>query len=204
MFFKNLTLTIKLLLHHLRSSLTENLLNVSGYCQRRSDMEQKSVIETIVNHPQTTTETDVYQSRWGWHPYSQETFLKLKALHKRVWEAWKKHSRLKSWSRKTVHYSPEPPPLDEYFSYELELRDSYSAFQHYRKTKDGDYEEYHVKAVFYHPDKPIMYHFEPIASEIVESMREGKTPMKTPEDVKEPALTEQRINELYEEVFEQN
>lgn len=56
----------------------------------------------------------VYRSRWGFHPCSRATFLKLKAIHKAYWQAVRAHADWKRWHRK----EPQNRIIREY------LRDS--------------------------------------------------------------------------------
>lgn len=53
--------------------------------------------------------TEVYESRWGFHPVSHETFLKLKELHKWYHATLRHLGTWVRWDRKTVHkHGPEP------------------------------------------------------------------------------------------------
>lgn len=42
----------------------------------------------------------VFQSRWGFHPCDYATFLKLKKLHARYWQALRQYAQWRRWQRK--------------------------------------------------------------------------------------------------------
>lgn len=57
--------------------------------------------------------TDVFQSRWGWHPCSREDYLRYKALHKIAYREMRISRVHAAWERKTVHRGPVEPPRSE-------------------------------------------------------------------------------------------
>jgi hypothetical protein len=52
----------------------------------------------------------VYESRFGFHPVSYETFRKLKFLHKWYYQTLKDHARWRRWNRKFPHNRKGPEP----------------------------------------------------------------------------------------------
>jgi hypothetical protein len=68
-----------------------------------------SYLERRRNSMSTVTET-VYESRWGFHPVSYETFRKLKFLHKWYYQTLKDFARWKRWIRKFPHNRKGPQP----------------------------------------------------------------------------------------------
>jgi hypothetical protein len=69
-----------------------------------------SYLERRRNSMSTVTETAVYESRWGFHPVSYETFRKLKFLHKWYYQTLKDHARWRRWNRKFPHNRKGPEP----------------------------------------------------------------------------------------------
>ena len=51
----------------------------------------------------TMEKESVFESRWGFHPCSYETFVKLKKLHKAFWQSEYKLAAWKRWSAKLPH-----------------------------------------------------------------------------------------------------
>ena len=44
-----------------------------------------------------------YQSKWGWHPCDYETFLLLRKLYHRYWQALRRFAEWQRWERKQPH-----------------------------------------------------------------------------------------------------
>jgi hypothetical protein len=199
MFLRNLISTTKLQLSLLRSLLTGNHSEVSNFCQRRIDMT--TTTQTVPATIATNRPENVYQSRWGWHPISYDAFCKLKEIHKLIWNAWYAHKRFGRWLRKTTHQPPEQPPFDPRFTIERKGVGYYAYMMtHYRKNPGAEaHEEHHVSTTLYGKDTD--YYFDPIASDVIETMRAARTPEENKEDVERTPLSEQDIHELFDKLF---
>lgn len=87
-----------------------------------------------------TTETNVFKSRWGFHPCNYELFLKLKRLHKWYWQTVYDFHRWHRWWRKEEQnrIGPEPaycPPfVEEKKWWKLERSHGEDGFRMYPKT----------------------------------------------------------------------
>ena len=57
-----------------------------------------------------TTQTNAFQSRWGYHPCSYDLFLKLKYLHKWYWQTVFDFHRWHRWKRKDMQNRKGPEP----------------------------------------------------------------------------------------------
>jgi len=83
---------------------------------RTTDEEAKAFnnfmifLERRRNEMSIATETAVYESRWGFHPVSYETFRKLKFLHKWYYQTLKDHANWRRWIRKLPHNRKGPQP----------------------------------------------------------------------------------------------
>ena len=205
MFLTNLISKTKQQLSLLRSLLTVDRSEVSNYCQGRINMvtTTKTVTATIAtNKPETC-----YQSRWGWHPISFDAFCKLKKIHKLVWNAWYAHKHFGRWLRKTVHQPAEQPPYDHRFTKEKKGIGYYACMlTHYKRdsevaTTDGlpEYEELYTSTVLY--GEKTDYYFDPIASDVIVTMRMARTPKENEADVTKPPLSEEKIHELHAQFF---
>jgi len=200
MSLRNLISTTKLQLSLLKSLLIGEPSKISDFCQRSINMA--TTTQTIPATIASNKPPQCYQSRWGWHPISYDAFCKLKELHKLTWNAWYAHNDLKKWARKTVTRPEEPPKTDPRFTKEQKGIGYYACMlTHYRKNPGAEvHEEYHVPTVIYGEDEQ-NYYFDPLASEIIETMRMARTPEEREEDVENPPLSEERIHELFDKFF---
>jgi hypothetical protein len=138
----------------------------------------------------STTTANVHQSRWGYHPVSYETFRTLKALKKRYWQTVYAVARWRRWDRKTVHqHGPEPKYCPTFVD----------ESGHY-KTVTHKVDGMEFRGSVYVP-KTLVDHG------ILEAFEQARMPQENPEDVKPLAISDEKIDLLYERVeawFEEN
>lgn len=130
----------------------------------------------------STVTANVFESRWGYHPVSRETFLKLKTLHRRYWETVYAVARYVRWDRKTVN---QHGPAPSYCPIFVEEKGCWIKTTH---KVDGQ--------VFYGSrwfPKTIKDHG------IVQAYHAARHP-KAAADVVPLAISEQEIDRLYEQV----
>lgn len=135
------------------------------------------LVEKEVKTPRIPA-TETYQSRWGYHPVSYETFLKLKELHKWYHMTLRHLGCWVRWNRKTVHrYGPEPKYCPTFVKDRIDWWYTPSgACKSYPKTRvdHGICEAYHA----------------------------ARMPTATPEEVESLNTSEEEINRLHTEVSE--
>lgn len=123
--------------------------------------------------------TEVYESRWGYHPVSYETFLKLKELHKWYHMTLRHLGTWVRWDRKTVHqHGPEPKYCPTFVENRPEWRDFVDA--------DGNY---HCR---YYPKKRVDHG-------ICEAYHQARMP-RPKEDVEPLDISVEEIDRLHTEV----
>jgi len=133
----------------------------------------------------TTTETNVYKSRWGYHSCDYETFLKLKKLHKLYWQTVYRFAAWERWDRKLPHNRVIRRKL---------------------RSEDGTPHGYEVVGMQPEPKYcPYFvverYGWKRIASHgIVEAYRTARTPRSKAENVKPLDLSVERIDKILAEV----
>ncbi len=121
-----------------------------------------------------------YESRWGYHPVSQETFLKLKELHKWYYETLKDLGCWVRWDRKTVYqHGPEPKYCPAFVEDRAEWRDHID--------EQGNY------SCRYYPKTRV-------DRGIREAYHEARMPKATPEEVEPLEISEEEIDHLHAEV----
>lgn len=138
---------------------------------------------TKENCSMSTATATTFESRWGHHPVSYETFRKLKTLHRRYYETVRAVARWVRWDRKTVNQTgPEPAYCPAF----VDEKGHWRSIVH----KVGDQE---FKGMKWYPktlnDRGI-----------IEAYQAARTPAKTPEEVNPIKLSEEQIDRLYNEV----
>lgn len=130
----------------------------------------------------TAVQTKTYKSKWGYHPVSYETFLKLKELNKWFHFTLYALGRWVRWDRKTVHqHGPEPKYCGTFVWNRAEWRkhvnkDGHTEFRFYPKTR--------------------------VDHGIREALYEARMPKATPEEVEPLELSDDEIDRLHAQVQE--
>ena len=121
-----------------------------------------------------------YKGKWGYHPVSYETFLKLKELHKWYFITLRHLGTWVRWTRKTKYkVGPEPKYCHTFVIDKHEIRKHVNKqgnieWRWYPKTRND--------------------------CGIREAYQEARMPKKTPEEVVELKISEKEINRLHSEV----
>lgn len=120
--------------------------------------------------------SQTYESRWGHHPVSYETFLKLKELHKWYHATLRHLGTWVRWDRKTVHkHGPEPKYCPTF------VIDKYDWWY----TENGDYKDYPKTRT---------------SRGIVDAYHQARMPKATPEEVEALDISDEEIDRLHAEV----
>jgi len=81
------------------------------YCYASKDeVEAFNHFTSYLDRRRNEMSETVYESRWGFHSCSYETFRKLKFLHKWYYQTLKDHARWQRWNRKFPHNRKGPEP----------------------------------------------------------------------------------------------
>jgi len=121
-----------------------------------------------------------YQGRWGFHPVSHETFLKLKELKKFYFVTLRQLGTWVRWDRKMVHkVGPEPKYCPMFVEDKKEWRkhvnkDGFTEYRYYPKTRN---------------DRGVLEAFEV-----------ARMPKATAEEVVPLKLSDEEIDKLYSQM----
>lgn len=132
------------------------------------------------------TESIIYQSRWGYHAISKESYVLLKRLYKAVWFAWYAHKRLERYFRKRVR-TGNKPEVDNNLTLYSSSSWKKNGMSQYLKSDNGKYVRKQYDTFRQVEDDYESYglFFNPIAMDIVDSFWKVKRPCKTIEEAKE-------------------
>ena len=87
-----------------------------------------------------TIPENIHQSKWGFHPCSRETFLKLKKINYHILQAKKKAASWHRWKRKAKHNRHgKEPQIDELFSKKLDGENTFSLGRYLGKRTSNSY-----------------------------------------------------------------
>lgn len=140
----------------------------------------------------------VSKSKWGFHPISREHYLKLKALHKLVWEQWRKAHALGRNLRKEPQNRQEDPVTHAQLVY---LSPKYKAMRLLHFQNKGESSEM-VMASYQCADTGRWVDFNMEASLVVADWWLLKRPHDTIQEASDQAehrsLTDEMIDELCE------
>lgn len=121
----------------------------------------------------------IHQNRWGFYPVSKATFLQLKTLYKRTFEAERNIARLGRWEAKTVNRQGPAPTVCPHLSLDQPC--------YVKRSRHG--QEFLKR-----------YPMTLLADEIRNAYQSARMPRKTAEEVPTIPLTDVQIANRYAKV----
>jgi len=159
-----------------------SIMNFVNSLLNRTNIAPKSevVVSPVVEVPAEAPKVATYQSKWGYHPVSYETFLKLRELRKWYFMALHDVAAWFRWNRKTVYKSKVEPLYCKTFVLDKgETRK--------RTDKEG-----HIHWIWYPKTRTDLG--------ICDAFQSARMPMKTSEEVVQLKISDEEINRLHTEV----
>jgi hypothetical protein len=171
-----------------------------------------------------TQDGDIPHPKGGYYALDYETFKRLRLLKKEAWKAYFELCNWGRWARKDTHRKTEEPPLNPFWTEEIDFRVTYfwnaplfNQFdkipKHKREEKEG-FDIYNMIAfpvsfadVRKKEKNDYGYYVEtsgmtirPIVSKVIRAAHLARFRWETP-DYFDLEITEEEINELFDQVF---
>jgi len=152
---------------------------VNGLLNKSNVAPQTEAVKVEVV-PVVEKKVETFKGKWGYHPVSYETFLKLKELQKWYYMTLSRLGTWVRWTRKTKYrVGSEPQYCHAFVIDKMEIRkhvnkEGWTEWRWYPKTRND--------------------------CGVREALREARMPKKTPEEVVQLKISEEEINRLHFEV----